>query len=116
MKADTAKAMIRARAGEMPMDWAATSLPWMARRVRPKVPPRSWITTTATTVNTMRHSARKVLPLLKSNGPSSGRGTWVPCRVLPPPTHENFTTTASKKKAKARVAMANQTPPRRRTG
>ena len=36
--------------------------------------------------------------------------------VSPPPTHENFTMTASKKKAKASVAMATQMPPSRRIG
>ena len=47
MNAETAKAVIRARAGEMPIDSAATSLPRSARSVRPTVPPRIWITATA---------------------------------------------------------------------
>ena len=37
MNAETEKAMTRARAGEMPIDWAATSLPRTALNVRPVV-------------------------------------------------------------------------------
>ena len=118
MAADTAKATIRARAAEMPIDAAATSLPRRAARVRPIVPSRSCITTIDTTTSATTASTRKARSLAKSIGPISGRGTWVPVSraVLPPPTQENFTITASKKKANARVAMASHTPPNRRTG
>ena len=76
------------------------------------VPSRSWITTTDTTTSTITASTRKARSLPKSIGPSSGRGTRVPVSsaVDPPPTHENLTITASKKKANASVAMASHTP------
>ena len=102
----------------MPIDCAATSLPRSARRVRPTVPSRIRRTATDTTARTTTASTRNARSSPKSHGPSTGRGTRVPWsrEVPPPPTHESFTITASKKKAKARVAMATQIPPRRRTG
>jgi hypothetical protein len=118
MNADTAYATIRARAGEMPMDAAATSLPRRARNVLPTVPSRMRMTANDTSTNTATASARNDRSLAKSQGPIVGRGTRVPSSsaVSPPPIHDSFTSTESKKKAKARVAIANQMPPRRSTG
>ena len=119
MKADREKAMTLAFAGEMPIDSAATSLPRRARRVRPTVPSRNWITATETRTRTTRARARNARSdSPKSHGPSTGRGTCVPVSsaVDPPPTQENFTITASKKNANAKVAMASHTPPNRSTG
>ncbi len=54
---------------------------------------------------------------MKSKGPTSGRGTFVPVKPETlPPTNGSLTTTASKKKANARVAIATHTPPSRRIG
>ena len=118
MAAETAKAVTRARTGEMPIDSAAISLPRRARNTRPVVPSRSWITKTETTVKAATARTRNRRSSAKSHGPIVGRGTRVPWKseVPPPPIQENLTITASKKKAKASVAMASQTPPSRRTG
>ncbi len=118
MNADTTNAVIRARAGEIPIDWEATALPRSARRVWPTVPSRMRTTANETMTSSTTQSTRNVRSLLMSQGPRVGRGTRVPCRsdASPPPTHANFTITASKKYAKARVAMESQIPPNRSTG
>ena len=66
----------------------------------------------------MRARTRNFSSSARSHGPITGRGTRVPWKndVSPPPTNGSRTTTASKKEAKARVAMATHTPPSRRTG
>ena len=115
---DTAKAISRARPAEMPIDCAASSLPRSAWRVLPTVPPRIRITATDASARTTTDSTRKARSSAKSHGPSTGRGTRVPwsSEVPPPPIQSSFTMTESKKYANARVAIATQIPPRRRTG
>ena len=91
--------MMRARAGEMPIDWAATSLPRTALSVRPVVDSPNNVTATVATTRMIRTRARKTLSLLKSHGPTTGRGTGsdAAAPLAEPPTHENFTITALKK-------------------
>jgi hypothetical protein len=90
--------MSRSRAGEMPMDWAATSLPRTAASVLPNVPDWSADTIRATITSTTTASTRNDLSLAKSIGPSVGRGTTVLCSTdTPPLTQLMFTSTASKK-------------------
>ena len=99
MNPEMAKATSRARPTEMPIDWAASSLPRSAWSVRPTVPWRIWMTASDVMTRTIRASTRKARSSAKSHGPITGRGTRVPCSsdVSPPPTHESFTMTASKK-------------------
>ena len=58
MKAEMAKAANRARAGETPIDCAASSLPRSARNVRPIVPLRMWTTARPTMTSAMATSTR----------------------------------------------------------
>ncbi len=118
MNPDIANAISRTRPGEMPIDWAPTSLPRSATSTRPNVPLRIWVTASATSTNTTSTSARKALSDLKLSAPMIGRGTTVPCDndFEPPPTNGSFTMTASKKYANASVAMAVHTPPSLRIG
>src|SRR3546814_20978671 len=108
--ADIPNTTTRVRTGEIPIDWAATSLPRIACSWRPVVLRVRSDTPTDTTTSTTATSARKALSLAKSQAPMSGRGTRVAAWADEPPTQETFHTTASKKKAKAGGAEATHTP------
>ncbi len=115
--AETAKAITRPRAGEMPIDCAATSLPRRARRVRPVLLCPNRVTPAPTRASATRARTRKARSPSRSHGPITGRGTI--CDALlsfVPPTQANLIITESKKKANASVAMAIQMPLSRSSG
>ena len=119
MNADTEKAMMRARAGEMPIDCAA-DLAALQREERLARACRLQVRRPSSgheRSSTIRRGRGTTLSLPKSHGPRPAAGPACPAAPRsPPPTHENFTITASKKNAKARVAMAIQMPSSRRSG
>ncbi len=112
MAAEMANVITRARAGEMPIDCDATSLPRTALRVRPVVDSPNNVTPVVARAKITNTRARNILSFSKSQGPITGRGTGsvAAAPLADPPTHENFTMTEVKKKPNASVAMAIQMP------
>src|SRR5680860_365147 len=108
--AETANARMRARAGLIPIDWAATSLPRNASRNRPVVPLRMSTTSPATAASTSTQNRKNILSSSRPAGRGTRRGR------MPPPTQSKGTNTLSNISANASVASERNTPPRRKAG
>ena len=96
--ADVAKSVTRSAVASMPIDAAAVSLPWIARKNRPVVPLRIKITPKPTTAKIAKMSRKKERSVVAK----SGRGTWIP--FVPLEISGRLKTTFSTMSPKAKVA------------